>query len=84
MMAETVVTEIQKNARETVRLGLSEYRGHQLMFARIWADTGETAVPTQKGLTVKVEMLPDLIEGLQEVQREAIRAGLLAPQECAA
>lgn len=83
-MAETVIAEIPKNARETVRLGLSEYRGHQLMFARIWADTGDTLVPTQKGLTAKVEMLPDLIAGLQEVQREAIRAGLLDPQGSAA
>ena len=83
-MAETVIAEIEKNARESLRMGLSEYRDRHLAYARIWIDTGEKWVPTQKGLTVRVETLPDLIAGLQRVRSEAEAAGLLDPAEQAA
>ena len=77
-MSETVLASIPKNAREHIRVGLSEYKGHRLAFTRVWADKGDgTSVPTPKGLTVAVALLLAVIEALQATLDEARRTGVL-------
>lgn len=77
-MSEHVIATIPKNAREHIRIGLSEYKGHRLAFTRVWADKGDgTSVPTPKGLTVAIALLPVVIEALQSTLDEARRMGVL-------
>ena len=77
-MADQVIASIRKNAREELRIGLSEFNGHQLANLRIWftAEDG-TMRPGNKGLAFKVAMLPEVIEALQSAEAEARRLGLV-------
>ena len=76
---EKHITTFEKNKSEEVRVELSEFNGHDLVAARIYATSRAdgTRVPTRKGLTLNVRLLPELIEGLQAAEVEARAAGLL-------
>ena len=76
---EKHITTFEKNKFEEVRVELSEFNGHDLVAARIYATSRAdgTRVPTRKGLTLNVKLLPALIEGLQAAEVEARAAGLL-------
>jgi hypothetical protein len=74
-----LLRDIKKNARETLRVELDEFKGHQLVAARLWFDDGSGELkPTPKGLTIKVELLPDLIAALAAAEAAARDAGLLS------
>lgn len=76
---EKLITAFDKNKAEEVRIELSEFNGHNLVAARVWATSRAdgTRVPTRKGITLNIRRLPELIGGLQEAEREARKAGLL-------
>lgn len=79
-MQETVIATIEKNAVEEVRVALSEYRGHDLVNLRIWANydsAGSEKRPTKKGFALRIERLPELIAVLKKAEAEARAAGLL-------
>lgn len=76
------ISTVEKNAIEEIRVGLSEFQGHDLIGIRIWAsyDSADSEKrPTKKGVNLRVDRLPKLIAALQEAEREAIEAGLLDP-----
>lgn len=79
-MTDNIAT-IVKNSREEVRVALDSFSGHQLIDLRIYADfkTGsvECRGPTKKGISLKIERLPDLISALEMARKEAIGRGLL-------
>lgn len=78
---EKTVAKIQKNAREEVRVGLCEFKGHDLFTVRVFADVADVTgdrVPTRKGLTANVRLLPDLVRALVAAEAEARAAGLLS------
>jgi hypothetical protein len=78
-MSETVIREIRKNAREHIRVGLGSFKGHELFSVRVWADKGDgTNVPTPKGITCAVALLPAIIEALQKTRAHARKVGVLA------
>jgi hypothetical protein len=67
--------------REEVRVALSEFNGHDLVNIRVWAeprDGGPDKIPTKAGLALRVEKLPELIEALEEAERQAREAGLIS------
>jgi hypothetical protein len=71
---------IRKNAVEEIRIGLSEFNGHDLISIRVWADPrsgGGERVPTKAGIACRVALLPELIEALRRAEAEARAAGLL-------
>lgn len=75
----TPIATIKKNARETLVVDLSEYKGHDLLGLRVWVpdDNGDGLKPTAKGVTVNVTLLPQIIAALQQAEAEARRLGLL-------
>jgi hypothetical protein len=78
---EKTVSVIPKSGTEEVRVDLSEYRGHDLVSIRIYANydsADEPKRPTKKGVTLKVEKLPELIAALQQAKTDARAAGLLS------
>jgi Transcriptional Coactivator p15 (PC4) len=79
---DIVVGEIPKNNREDIRVTLSNFKGHDLVGARIWFKTkdGESR-PSSKGITVNVRVLPELIGLLEEAEKKAIELGVLSPDD---
>lgn len=78
-MDKTIAT-IPKNAREEVRIGICEFHGHDLFAVRVFTDAAGTTgdrVPTRKGLTASIRLLPDIIAALTQAEAEARAAGLL-------
>ncbi len=80
---EKKIAVIKKNAREKIRVSLTEYQGHDLCDVRVFAEpyAGDTWVATKKGISLSVAKLPALIDGLQTAEREARDAGLLTETE---
>jgi len=78
---DVVIGEIPKNNREDIRVMLSHFKGHDLVGARIWFKTkdGESR-PSNKGITVNVKVLPELIGLLEEAEKKAIELGVLDPE----
>ncbi len=86
-MHETVIATIEKNAVEELRVALSEYRGHDLVNLRIWANydsAGSEKRPTKKGFALRIEFLPELIAVLKKAETAARAAGLLGAETEAA
>jgi len=71
---------VEKNSREDVRIAIDEFRGTQIVDVRVFANfngDAEERSPTKKGVSLKVERLPALIEALGQAKEEAVRRGLL-------
>ena len=81
---ERVIATLDKNSAEEVRVSLSTFKGYDLISARVWTDPeggdGERR-PTRKGLTLRVELLPQLLEALQQAAEEALKAGMIDHDE---
>jgi len=77
-MSEHVIATIPKNAREHVRIGLGSFKGHELFSVRVWADKSDgTSVPTPKGITCAVALLPAILAALQATLNHARKTGVL-------
>lgn len=76
MTEAVLISTIQKNASEQLRISLDEYRGVELVDIRVFASfsAANVAMPTKKGLSIRRDMLPELIEALEAAQA-AIEAG---------
>ncbi len=80
MTEPIVIAVLPKNRREALRIALDHYRGANLVDLRVVVELSETsglAIPTRKGLAVRVEMLPDLIAALAQAEAKARELGLL-------
>ncbi len=64
-----VVYSFRKNSREEVRASLETYRGHLVADLRVWAadDEGDGDHPTRKGICVRVDDLPKVLEAVQRL-----------------
>ena len=82
-MKDVRVATIAKNRMEELRISLTEYRGHDLVdirvFAEPYAGRGKEMVATKKGLALSVAKLSTLIAALQTAERRAQEAGLPPP-----
>ena len=76
-MADQLIATIPKNAREELSISLTEFKGYNLVSQRVWyrADDGEMR-PSKAGVVIRIERLPELIEGLQAAQAAAQARGL--------
>ena len=73
-----IVSEWQKNTRETVRISLSTYQRRQTIDCRLWYDSGEgIQKPSPKGLTLALAHLPALADGIAKALQIAIENGLI-------
>lgn len=66
MEKQKVIYEFEKNSRETVRLIRKIWNAQDLIDLRVYykAENGELK-PTQKGLCLKVERLPELKKAIE-------------------
>lgn len=80
-MADPVILALlPKNARETVRVSLDHYRGHNLLDLRVVVPLAQHAAqltPTGKGVSVNVALIPQLREALAAAESRARELGWL-------
>jgi len=79
-LSQGALATIRKNALEEIRVGLSEFNGHDLLNIRIWTDPrngGSERIPTKAGIACRVALLPEIIEALQQAEAQARARGLL-------
>ena len=69
---QKILGEFEKNSSEIVRISTVEYQSNQYLDVRIWilGDHGskENRLPTKKGIRIHSELLPDLIQALQQAK----------------
>ena len=70
-MDKTVFT-FKKNKFQEVRVGIREYKGNDLVDIWTWTMTqgSEEMVPTAKGVSININLLPDLKKALEVVEQE--------------
>jgi len=80
MPTPTTIAILPKNGSQEVRCSLTKYKQHGCADLRVFADFGRDGVmkPTQKGICIRVEMLPHLADAIQKMEAEARRLGLLS------
>jgi len=65
-----VIKDIEKGRGEVVRIEISEYKGATLFNIRIWyQDSNGEFKPTQKGISVSPDLIPEIKEALEEAER---------------
>lgn len=70
---EKLIDTFSKNSVEEVRTALTEYKGHRLLDIRVWyEDASGERKPTKKGITIGVDLLPDLVKSIRKTQ-EAVK-----------
>ena len=69
-MDKTVAT-FQKNKFQEIRVGIREFKGIDLVDIRTWTMTQGAAemVPTAKGVTINVHLLPQLKKALEDAEK---------------
>ena len=76
------VAVIDKNKAERVHVTLSSYKGARLIDVRTYyTDAKGEDRATAKGITLRIALLPELRKALQDAEVEAVRCGLLQPEE---
>ena len=70
---ERLICDIPKNAAELVRVSLAEFKGRPLIDVRVFykSTTGGEPKPTRKGVCLRLDLLPQLIEALHQAEAEA-------------
>lgn len=80
MSKAVVIAEFTKNRRENCRVALDNYQGVDLIDLRVTVQLSESSgiwTPTKKGLSLRVEQLPELIAALQAAHQRAVADGLI-------
>jgi hypothetical protein len=74
---------IDKNSREQVRADLQRYKQYQLLSMRVFwrSDDSDNWRPSKRGFALRVDALPELIQGLLLIQAAAVARGWLTDTE---
>lgn len=73
-----VLACLPKNKRESVRIALDQWQGHNLIDVRVVLRLTEHAAqltPTGKGISLQAAMIPDLIRALTTAEAKARELG---------
>jgi len=67
---DQTVSVFSKNKFQEVRVGIREFKGNDLVDIRIWtiSQGADQMVPTAKGVTINVHLLPQLLKALQSAE----------------
>lgn len=74
--ADRNIGTIRKNAQEDIAVSLRTYKGYRFVDLRVMARRpGGEPVPTAKGVAIKPDALPEIIELLRQAHSTAVKAG---------
>ena len=76
---DKTVAVFQKNKFQEVRIGIREFKGNDLVDIRTWTMTqgSEEMVPTAKGVSINITLLPELRKALDVVEKELKASGMV-------
>ncbi len=75
---DIVVGSFPKNNREEVRVTLSKFKGYDLVGVRQWfRNDDDDPRPSKSGVTIRVDLLPDLLDLIQKARDIAVEKGIL-------
>ena len=65
------IAEIEKNAKEKIRVSIEEYKGHKFVDCRVYFqdEAGEWR-PTKKGIALNDDTIDKVIEALQKASKK--------------
>lgn len=68
---DKTVAAFQKNKFQEIRVGIREFKGNDLIDIRTWTLTQgtEEMVPTAKGVSINIHLLPDLKKALSDAEK---------------
>lgn len=69
------IAQFNKNSNEEVRICLEEYRGHKLFDIRSYFHDGQEWRPTRKGISLKVDLFPELKKAMEMLEEALGRVG---------
>jgi len=69
MSEPVLIAELSKNARERVRVRLTEYHGYRLLDVRVFYQDARGEWNPGRGLTVRRELIPELRKALLAAER---------------
>lgn len=74
-----MVKNFSKNKYQEIRVGITEYEGINLIDIRTWAKVpgSDEMRPTAKGISINVQLYPELKEAVLELEKELKANGLL-------
>jgi len=77
---DRVIGTIEKNKKERLEVSISEYHGRDLISLRVWFrdDKSGEWQPGRQGLALRIELLPQLTNLLQQAQLIAQQQNLLS------
>jgi hypothetical protein len=79
---DEVVAQFEKNATEVLRISLTEFRGHQLIDARIYYSDDEGQYrPTKKGVSLAVGLYPELKKAMLALEKILLERKLMTQEE---
>lgn len=58
-----------KSQREQIRISLNEYKGHEYIDIRSFYESDGVFRPSKKGVTLRVELLPELLHGIAHLSQ---------------
>ena len=74
-VTDAITYEFNKNSREIVRAGHTEYQGHKLVYLRVFYNAGTDEKPewrpTRKGITISEELLNEVIKAVNSLKGDA-------------
>ncbi len=78
-----VIAKLPKNARETIFLSLSEFKGRRLVDIRVHVPGEQDGewVPTRKGVSLAVGLYPAFKQALAELEKALVAQGLLDQED---
>ena len=66
-----IISEIERNQKECIRVSLEEYKGHRFIDCRIfWKDNAGEYRPSKKGISLNDETVKEVITALSKADRE--------------
>ena len=79
---EIVVGSFPKNNREDVRVMFSNFKGYDLLGVRVWfKGDNDDLRPSKAGVTVRVDLLPELMDLLEKAKTIAIEKEFLTEED---
>lgn len=67
---DKTISSFKKNKFQEIRVGIREFKNNDLIDIRTWTMTQgtEEMVPTAKGISINVHLLPELKKALSEIE----------------
>ncbi len=73
---DRIIGTVTKNARESVAVMLRTFKGHRFVDVRVMVANGAGgSTPTGKGVALKADGMPQLIDLLRRAHAAAVEAG---------